>query len=450
MQPTPSAQATRSASALRVVIYVRISKDRENETSTTTQLELCRAYAKSKGWIVIAEFVEEGKSAYKKDTPRPKHDKAIRMVTSRQADIVLVWKLDRFSRSIVDFHEQWKRINDADGQIASVTESFDTTTTIGQMMLGLIIGFAQMESDAKRERAIPFHEHRIAKGLPPGGPRPYGYRRLDGSMVIVEAEASQIRGMATAILDGESLSALAARLTNGSKDVPLTLRGIKRILTSPTTAGLRKQGEGYVEGIWEPILDRATWEMVCSILNDPSRRTNFTDGSYAYLLSGIITCSECKLVMRTKTHPRGRRYLCRKCSSSIPVQTADDAVGIWLADNIDAEAWKQLREQGKAYDADVVAALEAERLVCLEMKEAGEIDILEYRRLISNLNARMEAATNSDPLDLPDIADLQSGWDGLPLSDQRTIVSTLLELVQVTPYNPAESSLERIQIERAV
>jgi len=451
MQPTPSAQATRSASALRVAIYVRISKDRENETSTTTQLELARNYAAAKGWIVIAEFVEEGRSAYKKDTPRPKFDRAMKMVLNHQADVFLVWKLDRFSRSLMDFMNHWQQIQNAGGQFASVTETFDTTTTIGKLLLMIVATFAEIESDAKSERAIPFHQQRIANGLPPGGPRPFGYMREGGTLIPVEHEAAQVREMASAVIDGDSLTSIAARLKgNGSKGVPLTLRGIKRLLTSPTTAGLRKQGEGYVQGIWEPILDTDTWKVVCTILNDPARRDNFSDGGYAYLLSGIITCSECKMVMRTKGNPKGRRYLCRKCNGSVPVKLADDAVGIWLAANIDPEAWKALREQGKAYDADVVAALEAERVVVLEMKESAEIDIYEYRRLISNLNARMEAATNADPLDLPDIADLQTGWEGLPLNDKRTIVGTLLELVQVLPYDHKQSPLERIQIERAV
>ena len=121
---------TPKRTAHRAVIYVRISKDRTEETSTTTQEAICREYAERHGW----EFV--GRSR-----PRPIGiqtgfegaglDRAMRLLRTGAADVLVVWRLDRFVRSVAHFGKLWPELDAAKASFASVTEGFDTTTAMG-------------------------------------------------------------------------------------------------------------------------------------------------------------------------------------------------------------------------------------------------------------------------------------------------------------------------------
>lgn len=439
----------------RAVILMRASMDADDRTTLVTQEHECRGYASAHSMAVVGVFTDDGKSGYKPGTPRPGFDAAMKMIATGQADVLIVWKLDRMVRNLMRFMEAWNAIDKAGGQFVSVVEQFDTTTTMGKLMLMIVAAFAEMESEMKRDRALPFHALRKRNGLPPGGPRPYGYVRENGTLTQVSDEAALVQEMARQVIAGMSLTKLHDHLISmkalGSKNVPITLRGIKRILCSPTTAGLRELDGEYVVGTWKPILERNVWEQVRTILNDPARRTNFTDGQPAYLLSAFIKCAECERnpVMTRKNHPKGLRYLCRQCNSSIPMKVAHEAVEAWLLSSIDAEAWKRLREQGQGYNPDVIAALEAEAEELADMKVNGELTMTQFRKLNADIAERMAAATNQEPLDLPDIDDLQSGWETLDLSDKRTIIGTLLEMVQCARHELGCQGIERIMIERA-
>lgn len=443
----------------RVVLLARISSDKEEgkDTSIPTQVQYGTAYVGSKpGWELVKVITEEGVSGFKENQNRPGLDEALRMIETGQADVLLVWKLDRFVRSLTRFMTYWGRIQAAGGQFASVVESFDTTTTMGKLMLIIVATFAEMESEMKRDRALPFHQQRRDKGLPAGGPRPYGYMRDSGSLVLLEDEAAIIRQMAEAILDGASLASVVKQMNNagvlGIHGKPLSVHGVKSALTNPTVAGQRRNPDGRLTpGKWVPILDEPTFMSLATVLGDPTRRTSYNAGKPAHLLTGFATCSTCDVKLVRKNHPRGLRLLCRECNSSLPMAVADDAVTLWLMDAISPEAWKALKTQGRGYDPDVVLALEAEKLEVAEMKATGEIDLAQFRVLNADLNARIADAHDETPLDLPDISDLQTGWEGLPLEGKRSIIMTLLETVQITPNVPGKVvGRDRVLIERAV
>jgi len=449
---------------LRVILLARISKEKEEGTDTSipTQVAIGTAYVNTKpGWELVKVITEEGVSGFKENVSRPKLEQALRMIETGQADVLLVWKLDRLTRSLLRFMGYWGRIQKAGGEFASVVESFDTTTTMGKLMLLIVATFAEMESEMKRDRALPWHEHRREQGLPVGGPRPYGYLRSKNALTVIDEEAAVIRDMAEAVLEGETLSHIAGRLIAAGihgpyvdkqgQPVNLTVKGIKGILTGPTVAGLRKNLDGtFVPAQWTAILERDEWEQVRTVLHDPARRTNFADGKPAYLLTGFAECSECHVKLTRKNHPKGLRLLCRKCNSSLPMKVADDAATLWLMDNIDAQAWQNLKEQGRGFDPEVVAALEAEKSEIAQMKADGDIDLAQFKILNRDLNARIAAAHDETPLDLPDIADLQTGWETLNLADQRSVIQTLLETVAISQHSSDCQGRDRVMIERAI
>lgn len=433
----------------RAVILLRASVDAEDRTTLITQNTETHAYASSRSLTVVGVFTEDGTSGYKPGTPRPGFDAAMNMIRTGQADVLIVWKLDRLIRNLMGFVSTWGEIEEAGGEFASVVEQFDTTTTMGRLMLIIVAAFAEMESEMKRDRAIPFHQHRKRNGLPPGGPRPFGYERNDGMLTIIDSEADILRGMAERVIDGDSLAAILADLkVMGSKDVPMTMRGVKRTLLSPTSAALREYEGDYVEGKWQPIIERDQWEQLRIILNDPSRRTNFTDGKPAYLLTGFIRCDAHPMAgMRTKAHPKGRRYQCRNCNRSIPTATADASVEARLLGLIDAEAWKRLREQGKGYDPAVIAALEAEADEYTSMRADGLLSLERFRVLMTSLRERIDAATTQEPLKLPDVDDLRTSWLDMTLEDQRMALGAIIKGVRLRPYRAGQPTDEQVEID---
>src|SRR6185436_1684125 len=200
----------------RVGIYVRYSnlagRNKESITTLDTQEAGCRAHCLPRGWEVVKVFTDPGRSAFKKNAPRPEYDEALRMIQSGQIDAIVVWKVDRFTRNVYQFNKDWHDIESAGGHFVSVMDQFDTSIPMGRLMLQLVVGFAEMESQMKSERAIPMHAHLKEHGKVGPGPRPYGYERINsknGAGAILKQIPSEARLLQTAanwVLERKSLS----------------------------------------------------------------------------------------------------------------------------------------------------------------------------------------------------------------------------------------------------
>src|SRR5262245_54746232 len=204
MQTRARKSSHRTTGAVRRVgIYIRISKDRANEVSTDVQEKLCRAYAAERDWQIIDTYTDRGRSAFRANVRRPEHDRALDDLELGAIDTLLVYRLDRLSRSAADFGAVWRRIDKAGGEFVSVCDGFDTTTAMGKAMVQIAMVFAELESGIKSERITDWHEHRAAGGAVPTGPRAFGYQ--PGRTGIIDEEADLIRDAAKRIIAGHSL-----------------------------------------------------------------------------------------------------------------------------------------------------------------------------------------------------------------------------------------------------
>lgn len=425
----------------KVVIYTRISKDREDQTSITTQEQSCRAYAESKGWDVISVYTDLGKSAFKRGVKRPELEAALNLVEVGAANVLLVWKLDRFSRSTGDFQDYWERIDNAGGQFASVTESFDTSGHMGRAMLKIIAIFAELESGIKSDRTQEWNDYRSENGLAPGGTRPFGYQRNNGMLEIDPVEGPWLQQAAISILNGASLHSLVkeSQMT-GTRGKPLTTRGLRSALLNPTTAGKRESKGKLVSGIWPAILDMDTFTDLQTLLTDPARQTNGGSNKTRNLLSGIMVCGkdDCDgfVGIRNWTTRKGvqrQRYQCRICGNSIWKDTAESRVRDFILSLVDQTEWNNLRTQGRGYDPRVVAEIEASMNVNHQMFRQGTIAAEVYQDNITALNDRLASAMGDEPLILPEVSNLAEGWEGMTVQDQRMVVKAILKSVVLNP-----------------
>ena len=177
-------------------IYARQSVDRADSISIESQIEFCRYELKGEPYRVYADRGYSGKN-----TDRPAFGEMMRDMESGAIRRVVVYKLDRISRSILDFSRMMERFEVNRVEFVSATEKFDTSTPMGRAMLNICIVFAQLERETIQKRVVDAYYSRSRKSLYMGGRVPYGFRlsptTIDGiktSMYAVnEEEAKQVR-----------------------------------------------------------------------------------------------------------------------------------------------------------------------------------------------------------------------------------------------------------------
>ena len=150
-------------------IYARQSVDKKDSLSVEGQIDLCRKYAGDD----VQVYRDKGFSG--KNTKRPAFASLIQDIETGKIQRVIVYRLDRFSRSIADFSHLWETLKGHGVEFLSVTENFDTSSPMGRAMLYIILVFAQLERETTAERVRDNYHHRFALGAWPGGPAPYGF-----------------------------------------------------------------------------------------------------------------------------------------------------------------------------------------------------------------------------------------------------------------------------------
>ena len=223
-----------------VAIYARQSLDKKDSLSIEGQIELCQRYAGEETSV----FQDKGFSG--KNTRRPAFQELMDQVRTGSIQKILVYRLDRFSRSISDFSLIWRELEEYGVEFQSVTENFDTSSPMGRAMLNVVMNFAQLERETTAERVKDNYYHRFHLGAWPGGPAPFGFdltkiKSPDGRMtpsLKVNDHAKIVRRIfETYAVPGISLRQLAKQLTeegiHGPKRQNWDNVTLSRILHSP-------------------------------------------------------------------------------------------------------------------------------------------------------------------------------------------------------------------------
>jgi DNA invertase Pin-like site-specific DNA recombinase len=322
---------------MRVGVYTRLSKDRAGESENVQiQERECRDYAEERGWQIVNVFSDNdiGASRYSKKD-RPDYRMLLESIRAGQVDAVLCTEMPRLYRRLpellvlIELAETTplQRIETTDGN------GFDLSTGIGRHNAVSAVNTADFEAAKISERTKHKKKAQATEGRYGGGPVCYGYhwtpatkdrtgRVLEpGHLDVDPAQARVIRDACRWLLAGNSLRGIARRLntegyrtTTGAMWRPLNLR---RILLSHRIIGVRTHNGVEYPGIWEPIIDRDTWERVRAVLTAPARMVGANrKGARTYLLTGYAVCGRCghQMIGRshlnpTDTEPK-RRYDC--------------------------------------------------------------------------------------------------------------------------------------------
>ena len=314
----------------KIALYVRVSTEEQasiQEGSLKSQEQRLREFVETRNaqttWgTVVGVFIERGKSG--KDTNRPELQKLIFGIQQKRYNLVIVTELSRLSRSTRDFCNMMDLFKKNDCKILSLREQFDTTTAAGEMMLHMMINFAQFERQQTSERIKANFQARFRRGLYNGGFTPLGYvsdLNNKGRLLIVEEEAHVIRECFKTFLEKGSLGAavkdlnqrgLSPRKIKTASDKKylrrafFTTDALLGILKNSVYIAKRTLSEDEKTKIitcqWEPILNEETFNKANETLK-ANRYKYKPDGrkKYPYVLSGLIFCGECngRLVGKT-------------------------------------------------------------------------------------------------------------------------------------------------------
>lgn len=275
-------------------LYIRVSTDFQAEEgySIEAQQKKLEQYCAMKDIENYEIYIDGGFSGSSLDRPRIRD--LIDDIVSDKISVVIVYKLDRLSRSQKDtvyFLEDVLEPTKTD--FVSLNENFDTSTPYGKAMIGILSVFAQLERENIRERTRMGMTERVRSGKWMGGGRvPYGYtyNRERGILVIKPDEAKIVQEIYDLYLQGYSTTKLSEIYQFAGKDVM-----IANILDRITYTGAIKYNNEVIKGQHEPIIDDTTWNKV---RQQRIARSTVSASNSKYLLSGLIYCGICGSKMR--------------------------------------------------------------------------------------------------------------------------------------------------------
>ena len=308
----------------RCAIYTRKSVEDGLEmeyNSLDAQRDACEAYIasqKSNGWECLPQHYDDG-GISGGTLDRPALKELLRDAKNGQVDIIVIYKIDRLSRSICDFAELSKMFDDWGVSFVSVTQEINTSTSAGRMMLNILITFAQYEREVIAERIRDKMSASRKRGQWVGGTVPYGYVRENRRIVPDPEKAAVVAKMFELFLKDKSSRAVAFRLNKkgirNANGVDWKPSSINRMLCNHTYVGeVFYKGEIY-PGEHEALIDRKTWDAAQKIINSHRHGTYGSTIRRHEALKGVIRCGHCNCAMTPTFSKRwGREYHYYRCA----------------------------------------------------------------------------------------------------------------------------------------
>ena len=276
---------------IRCAIYTRKSSEEglgQEFNSLHAQREACAAYVASQraeGWVLLPEEYDDG-GLSGGTLERPALQRLLAAVDAGQVNQIVVYKIDRLTRSLADFARIVDRLDAAEASFVSVTQSFNTATSMGRLTLNMLLSFAQFEREVTAERIRDKISASKRKGMWMGGGVPIGYRAEGRSLTIDPAEAETVRTLYELYRHHGTIRAVkqeADRLRLRSAVRPTSDGGMRGggafdrghlyyILTNPSYAGRIRHHRQVYPGDHAPIIEPEAWNAVQAQLQAVARK----------------------------------------------------------------------------------------------------------------------------------------------------------------------------------
>ncbi|MED3549998.1 recombinase family protein [Cytobacillus praedii] len=467
---------------MRCAIYRRVSTEMQKEEGFSLEAQKLRleAFAESQGWKIVDDYCDDGYSA--KNMDRPALKRLISDMKNQRFDVVLVYRLDRFVRSVTDLHELLKLMDMHDIKFKSSTEAFDTTSATGRMFITIIATLAQWERETIAERVYDSMLKRSEQGKRNGAPPPYGYDLKDGKLLENKEESKWVKFI------------FSQYRTHGSQNIAkkLNTRGVKTkkgeiwsdfsvryTLRNPIYAGFlrwnyesvsngqrKKTGEEVVVPIDQEdfvvLIDKKDFDEVQKIMKKRSQMAFRSENHYPF--SGIAVCSKCgrNFTGAKRKRKSGGEFRFYKCQGRFKFGTCDmqsiaeSSIEAAFLNIIEFEnnttSTLTTKENKIDYDIEVIK----EQLKKLSDKKErtkdlyidGEISKSEYTKRIDRIKIEeMELSALLDKQDdeasqneLEDfLVQIKEEWYNLADETKKEIIQSLFKTMTVKLVEPSKS-----------
>lgn len=413
----PATKTGAAGRKTRCAVYTRKSTEEGLDmdfNSLDAQRESCEAYIasqKAEGWLTVSDRYDDG--GFSGGTlERPALKRLLADVQASKVDVIVVYKIDRLSRSMLDFLNLVELFERHGVTFVSVTQSFNTKDAMGRMALNILITFAQFERELIGERIRDKVAASRKKGIWMGGWTPLGYEVRDRKLIIHEADAARVRSIFRRFVQLKSATLLARELVAAgerNRYGHLLDKGVLyKLLNNPVYIGMAvHKGNSYI-GEHEAIIDRDLWDQVHAILKEsPRKRANKARAQSPALLRGLIFGTDGAAMSPTHTRKSGRLY--RYYTS----QTA-------------------MKRGGSDCLVRQVPAAEVERIVLDQLRrllQSPEIIVQTWR---AARKQRRDLRENDVRQALVEFDEL---WGELFPAEQTRIVELLVERIDISPDN---------------
>ena len=334
----------------RAALYIRVSTTEQAQEgySIGAQKERLTAYCKAHDWLIADIYVDGGYSG--SNLKRPGIQRLV--AETEKFDVVLVYKLDRLSRSQRDtlyLIEESFLPHKVD--FVSMQESFDTGTPFGKAMIGLLAVFAQLEREQIKERTFMGRVERAKSGLYRGGANvPIGYDYAEGKLIVNPYEAEQVRKIYAWYLAGDSIRSIHQKVA----DHHFTNRyasyhswsSIRNILCNPVYTGRMTFGDVIIEDCHEAIIPKDQFNTAQTIRLRKKEIYGVASFRSKHLLTGSVFCGHCGARYYMRTSGKYAYYACYSRTKQMPQMVKDPNCKNkhWNAKQLEALVNRKIRE----------------------------------------------------------------------------------------------------------
>lgn len=306
---------------MRAVIYKRVSTAIQvsDGVSLEHQEEKLKAYCVVQGWDLVYVYEDAGLSG-KETTSRLAYQQMMKDAAENKFDCIVVYKLDRLTRSVKDFHELIEKLDIYKVNIVSVTQNLDTSTAVGRLLRNILVDFANFEREMILERTMDVKYSLAEKGQWLGGKAPFGYKVVNKKLVLVEEQAKVVKEIFELYLKGNSIMQIAKKLMGGYKykiafilnnPVYTGYLGYSRTCQNKKGQKQRKPSDQWImaQGEHEAIITLEDWKQVQSMrksnYRNPGSRTK------AQIFENLCWC-ECgeRIYYYSNKNPKYCYYIC--------------------------------------------------------------------------------------------------------------------------------------------
>lgn len=438
--PPPPLGGDITAESIRVGLYLRVSTDRQvNEGDSLEEQENeLKKYCDYRNFRIHKLYIERGKSGG--NTNRPEYQALVKDIEARKINAVVVKKLDRLSRSLLDFEALMVTFQTHRVDFISLREQFDTTTAMGKAMLRIALVFAQLEREQTSERIMDVMTYRASLGHFNGGPIPYGYHVLNKELVPNKQEKAVIELIFSKFLETRSLVTVARFLNDTRihtrKDRPWQDSQIQWILENPIYIGQVRWKDTFYPGLHLPLIAATCFDEVQAIFANSQVKKKISKTTA--LFQKLLFCGQCQCVMttsfaynRTKT-----RYLYYRCTSTMKSEFKTSSCPLKYIGQASLEA---------QFFKSILDLCQPTRIKPIEVK------ISTHNQQLDEKAARLQIQATTCETNLEQLKTQRSKYlDALItndfLSEERQLIRTQIQALE-TESNQIQSQLSHLRLE---